>query len=111
MGIGEISRRYSIDIEKLRIFEDNKLIAFTESFNDEDLNRLGDICSLYDSGLSAEEIKMFMTVYDNADKDRCIKFLTVCRNNLLEEIHKKQKCLDNLDFMIYEIKNTKTSIF
>lgn len=110
MGIGEISKRYNIDIKKLQIFEDNNLITFTENFNNEDLNMLSFICSLYDSGLSIDEIKEFMTVYDNDDSGSQLNFLTGCRNDLLNEIHKRQKELDKLDYIIYEIKNKKLSI-
>lgn len=109
--INEISKRYNIDIKKLQIFEENNIITIRENFSDEDLNMLGTVCSLYNGGLSIKEIKDFMAVYNSGNSNSLISFLNGCRHNMLDEIHEKQKSLDNLDYIIYEIKNKKFSIY
>ncbi|MCC8013704.1 MAG: MerR family transcriptional regulator [Eubacterium sp.] len=111
MEINEISKRYNIDIKKLKVFEENNLITFREHFTDEDLNMLSALCSLYDSGLSIKEIKDFMAVYNSGEHSGQISFLTECRHNMLNEIHTKQKNLDKLDYIIYELKNKKIAIY
>jgi len=108
LTLQELSVRYGVDIEKLKIFESNNLISAKE-FSYNDFNKLGMLCILYNSGLSINKIKKFMSLNDNNSEQ--IKILSFCRNNLLEEIHEKQKNLDSLDYIIYEIKNKIHPIF
>lgn len=111
LTIDELSIRYKIDIDKLRAFEKNGLITTLEEFDDSELKRLSTMCTLYDSGLSIEDIKRFLIFNRDGESAEQIKLLNLCRHELLDEIHKKQKSLDSLDYIIYEIKNKTQSIF
>lgn len=103
MTIDEISIRYNIDVNKLRFFEQNELIA--DLSNDQNLKQLAFLCTLYNSGLDIKEIKRFISFYRDKNQAEQIKLLSTKRQNLLDEIHKKQKSIDDLDYIIYEIKN------
>ncbi len=111
LTINEPSIRYKIDIDKLRAFEKNGLITTLEEFDDIALKRLSTMCTLYDSGLSLENIKRFLIFNRTGESAEQIKLLNLCRCDLLDEIHKKQKSLDSLDYIIYEIKNKTQQIF
>lgn len=58
-----------------------------------------------DSGCSADAIRRAETLYEEGAVEDLIRFLRVCRCDALEEIHKKQKQLDQLDMLIRETKN------
>ncbi|MDO4301121.1 MAG: MerR family transcriptional regulator [Clostridia bacterium] len=112
MTLDEISKYYNVDIKKLKFFEKNKLITITNvEFKDKDLKKLSILCTLYDSGLDADNIKRFIKLDYSNEKSEQIKLLNLYRNNLLDSIHKKQKSLDNLDYIIYKIKNKNQQIF
>ncbi len=110
LTINELSVRYNIDIEKLRAFEKSGLITTLEEFDDVALKRLILYGTLYDSGLSLGDIKRFLILNNDGKSTEQIRLLNLYRQNLLDEIHKKQKSLDCLDYIIYEIKN-KTKLF
>lgn len=105
MTINELSLCYKIDIEKLKKFEDNGLITSLDEFDENGLKRLCKMCTLYDSGLSMEEIKLFLKFSKGNNKAEQVKILSAKRQKILDDIHKKQKSLDNIDYFIYEIKN------
>lgn len=111
MTIKELSVRYKIDINKLKLFEKDGLIKASDEFDESGLKRLSTLCALYDSGLSTEEIKKFLILNNEQKTAEQIKLLGISRQNLLDVIHKKQKSLDSLDYIIYEIKNKTQSIF
>lgn len=105
MTIEELSEQYHIEIKKLKLFEKHNLIIITEKFNDNDLKKLSNLCVLYDIGLELETIKKLLFFSQNREVTEEIKILNQYRNTLLDEIHNKQKNLDSLDYIIYEIKN------
>lgn len=60
-----------------------------------------DIYSLAKAGLSEEEIA---EIAGCENIDRQIQMLRKCRYGLLDEIHKKQQSLDEIDYMISRMK-------
>ena len=58
-----------------------------------------------DSGCSADAIRRAETFFQEEAVEDLIRCLRVCRCDALEEIHKKQKQLDQLDMLIRETKN------
>ena len=60
-----------------------------------------DVYSLAKAGFSAGEIK---EISDCQDKERQIRLLRKCRYKLLDEIHKKQQSLDEIDYMIGKMR-------
>lgn len=105
MTIHELNERYKIDPQKLQYFADNHLIETDETYGDKDEKRLSVLCVLYDVGLNADAIKQFLLFDSTQNHAGKIKLLNMRRADLLEDIHLKQKSLDRLDYMLYEIKN------
>lgn len=103
--INEISKRYNIDIEKLKFYEKNGLIKITDNFDEEDLKKLSSLCTLYNCGMNAEDVKKFMGFNYVEEKVELLKFLNKYRDDLLDKIHNMEKNLNNLDFIIYKVKN------
>lgn len=60
-----------------------------------------DIYSLAKAGLSKEEIN---EISGCEDRERQIQMLRKCRYRLLDDIHKKQQSLDEIDYMISQMK-------
>lgn len=109
MTAKEASRHYHISIDKIRYYEENGLLEHNVSpdgkieYTETQTRRVGIIHSLMNAGMRIEEIKEFMKL-NRSDKKGQIEFLRKQRFLLLDEIHKKQQSLDELDYMIYELK-------
>lgn len=110
MTIKELSQTYKIDINKLKVLEDYNLIDL-DNVNDTGINKISVMCSLYDMGMKAEDIKKLVDYDYNKDKIAQINLLNSVRSQLLDKIHQNQKYLDNIDYIIYKIKNKEQSIF
>lgn len=76
-----------------------------ESFQDEDFEKLGMIDTLLNAGFTPEETKDYLQLLkENKTEQQQITILTNKRRIILDEIHKKQKLLDCLDYMLWEKK-------
>lgn len=105
LTIHEMERLYKIDIAKLKYLADNCLIEEKDSFDRKDEQRLGILCSLYDIGFRADALKRFMRFDSEENFAGEVKLLNSYRSRILSDIHTKQKMIDQVDYMIYEIKN------
>jgi len=105
MTLCELSKRYKIRLDKLQYFTDNNLIEEEQIYSDKGVKRLGILCTLYGVGLSAAEMKRFLSFDSAHNRTEQIKLLNMRRADLLEDIHVRQKSLEQVDYMIYEIKN------
>lgn len=75
--------------------------AVANEYRDRDFNNLGLIDTLLRAGFPPEEIRRFLSLTEKAGTDgQQIRMLRKGRRTLLDDIHKKQQLLDNLDFMI-----------
>lgn len=112
MTAEEASRHYHISIDKIRYYEENGLLEHRISadgkieYTEAQIHCAGMIHSLLESGMGMEKIKAFMKLfYENkSDKSGQIQILRKQRFLLLDEIHKKQQSLAELDYMIGELK-------
>ncbi len=59
---------------------------------------------LYDLGLTEDEIKVAQRLDKAGRSDDLRKYLKLCRCDLIEELHRSQKKVDNLDYLIRTIK-------
>jgi DNA-binding transcriptional MerR regulator len=115
MTIDEASKRFQIDIEKLKYYESNGLLECKKNENgvsdyqDADLQRVSLIHFLLDAGLDLEILKHFLKLLEHSaqTKDEQIRILKKQRFRLLDDLHCKQQSLDRLDYIIHEIKNQK----
>ena len=112
MTAEEVSRNYHISVEKIKYYEKNGLLEHTVlpdgeiEYTEQQIRCAGLIHSLINSGLAMEKIKDFMKLFykDGSDRKEQIQILRKQRVLLLDEIHKKQQSLDELDYMIDELK-------
>lgn len=74
-------------------------------YREADFGRLGLVNTLLRAGLSPEETGRFLNMTETAGtEEEQIRMLRRKRRNLLDDIHKRQKILDELDYMIWERK-------
>lgn len=115
MTLDEASRQFHISMEKLKTYEENKLLEHqtladgTFDYTETALRRVGLIHSLLKSGMDMEALKKYLRLLDDktGSKEEQVRILRKQRCRLLEDIHDKQQALDELDYMIRETKNHK----
>ena len=115
MTIEETSKTYGIPISVLKEYErwglcgEVKKVMGAWQYDRTDIERLSLIMTLHDVGFTNEEIEQYMRLY-LSDKDTAkelSEMLRHKRDGTLDEIHLKQKQLDRLDYLRFEI--TKAS--
>ena len=112
MTLREASEKFRIDIKKLKLYEDNdflkcdKYVNGVPDYTENEIRKVGIIHSLHKAGLEMPLIKQYLILTnDKAErKEEKIRLLRKQRCRLLEEIHGKQQSIDELDYMIDEIR-------
>ncbi len=64
------------------------------------------IQNMKDAGCSEETINRFLCCYQAGDIKGQLKILANHRQTLLDEIHKGQKEIDCLDYLVYQIEKS-----
>lgn len=64
------------------------------------------IQNLKDAGCDTETIKNFMSDLQKGDEKSSLKRLNIHRKKLLDSLHKEQKCIDCLDYLVYQMSGT-----
>lgn len=114
MTINEASKRYQIPIKILKQYEswglcsEVKKVMGAWQYDESDIQRLSTIMTLHDIGFTNEEIKQYMELLlkGKATERKRMKMLNEKRNGTLDEIHFKEKQLDRLDYLRYEIQKS-----
>jgi DNA-binding transcriptional MerR regulator len=115
MTIKEASKKYNIPIKILQKYEswglcgEVKKVMGSWHYDDSDLERLSLIMTLHDIGFTNEEIEKYMRLLlkrESSEQER-MEMLNNKRNGTLDEIHFKEKQLDRLDYLRFEIKNKR----
>lgn len=111
MTIEEASRKYCIPIRILHEYENMKLCKTVKqvmgawNYDDEDIERLSLIMTLYNTGFSKKDVDEYMQLaLLEKNNEKCLKILNQKRKNTLDQIHILEKQLDHLDFLKNEIK-------
>lgn len=67
----------------------------------------GELCLLEKAGMDEETLQQFVSLTQRGEDaaEEQIRMLRRCRCQLLEEIHVKQRQLDQLDYWIHRIKS------
>ncbi len=112
MTIDEASERYNIPIRILREYEswglcgEVKKVMGSWQYDDGDIERLSTIMTLHDIGFTNEEIEQYMRllVEGQSTEAQRMHMLEIKRNGTLDEIHFKQRQLDRLDYLRFEMK-------
>lgn len=63
--------------------------------------------NLTDAGCTDEMVEKFMALQDSEDEEQQIRLLSGHRKHLLEKLHKDEKRIDCLDYLIYQMQNKK----
>ncbi|GLC80715.1 MerR family transcriptional regulator [Lacrimispora brassicae] len=108
----EVSRCYNIPVSILQEYESwglcdaVKKVMGVWQYDDIDLERLSLIMTLHDIGFSRDEVETYMRLLleGNSSENERLHMLNEKRNNTLDEIHFREKQLERMDYLRYEIK-------
>lgn len=80
-------------------------------YSDELMDYIGIINVLMDAGAEVNTLRVFMQklTQSTITKEEKLHYLRRQRKNLLENIHSKQKSLDQLDYIIFDINRISGS--
>lgn len=118
MTIKEASERYKIPIKVLQEYEswglcgEVKKVMGSWHYDESDIERLSTIMTLHDIGFTNEQVEKYMRLLlkgKSTEKER-LKMLNEKRNGTLDEIHFKEKQLDRLDYLRFEIQKGNLDI-
>lgn len=115
MTIREASERYQIPLHILKEYESWGLCGAVKKvmgawqYDDEDLERLSLIMSLHDIGFTGQEVETYMRLLlERRDGDRGrLRMLNQKRSAALDEIHFRERQLQRLDYLRYEIQKNR----
>lgn len=65
--------------------------------------------NLKDAGCSRETVEQFMRLEEEGRTEEQIMLLSRHRSKLLDRIHKEEKRIDCLDYLVYQIQKTQTA--
>ena len=114
MTIQEASERYNIPIKILNEYESWGLcdavrkVMGAWQYDENDIQRLSMIMTLHDIGFEKEEVETYMKLLlagESTQQER-MRMLNEKRNGTLDEIHFKERQLDRLDYLRYEMKKS-----
>ena len=111
----EASKCYQIPVQVLDEYErwglcgTVKQVVGVWQYDDQDLERLSTIMALHDIGFSPQEVESYMRLMlSGADTHReRLRMLEKRRNAVLDEIHLKEKQLQRLDYLRYQMRGQK----
>lgn len=115
MTIQEASKKYNIPIKILQDYEswglcgEVKKVMGSWQYDDSDIERLSMIMTLHDIGFTNVEVEKYMRLSSQgkpAEQER-MEMLNTKRDSTLDEIHFKEKQLDRLDYLRFEIQRAR----
>ena len=110
----EASKHFNIPIRILDEYERWGLCSAVKKvmgkwqYDDSDLEKLSLIMTLHDVGFNSKEIEIYMRLLLN-DKDtdkKQLDMLNEKRDTILDRIHFREKQLERLDYLRYEINKS-----
>lgn len=67
------------------------------------------IQNLKDAGCTDEMVEKFMALQDNEGEEQQLRLLSVHRKHLLEKLHRDERRIDCLDYLIYQMEKKKSN--
>lgn len=118
MTINEASERYNIPIKVLEEYAnwglcgEVKKIMGSWQYDDSDIERLSTIMTLHDIGFTNAEVEKYMRLLVAGESTQAerMQMLDSKRTGTLDEIHFKERQLDRLDYLRFEMKRSKDHI-
>lgn len=105
MTLQEAEKQFGLPrsvLEKYISFGLIRKTSIPDEYRDEDFERLGLIDTLLGAGFTPEEAKRYLLLTESKGTDeQQLSMLKKQRRFLLEDIHKKQRFLDSIDYMIW----------
>lgn len=105
MTLQEAEKQFGLPrsvLEKYISFGLIRKTSIPDEYRDEDFERLGLIDTLLGAGFTPEEAKRYLLLTESKGTDeQQLSMLKKRRRFLLEDIHKKQRFLDSIDYMIW----------
>ena len=108
-SIQDVSKKIGLTAHTLRYYEKEGLISGVErsqggfrQYTDEDLERLGLICCLKNTGMSIQEIARFVQLTHEGDHtlEERVELLRVHRENVLARIAEMEKHLEKVTWKL-----------
>ena len=98
----DVIKNYNIPADLLNKYE---AIQKCKSYSDKDIENISMIMTLYDAGFDDTEVKKYISfsLSDEDTTDKRTAILTKKRKHTLDEIHLKQKQLDDIDYLRYKV--------
>ena len=117
MTIEQASEHFGVPLDKLQFYEDQGLFECHKQpdgrieYTDDLMDYIGIIDVLTDAGAEADTLRSFMQglMQSSITKDEKLRYLRSQRQKLLESIHTKQKSLDQLDYIIFDVNRASDS--
>ena len=90
----------------MTLIEASKRFQISIDYTEDELHKVGIIHSLLKAGMDITLLRRYLQLLCRKmeNKDEQVRILRKQRYQLLEEIHRKQQSLDELDYMIEEIR-------
>ena len=111
MTLAEAEKKFNLPMDTLKQYVSFGFIhkkqndSQAEDYMDQDFERLGLIETLMSAGFTAEETRKYLSLTENMGTgEEQIRMLRKHRYIVLDDIHKRQQLLDQLDFMIWNKK-------
>lgn len=105
MTLQEAEKQFGLPrsvLEKYISFGLIRKTSISDEYRDEDFERLGLIDTLLGVGFTPEEAKRYLLLAESKGTDeQQLSMLKKRYRFLLEDIHKKQRFLDSIDYMIW----------
>ena len=106
-SIQDVSKKTGLTAHTLRYYEKEGLISGVErsqggfrQYTDEDLERLGLICCLKNTGMSIQEIARFVTHEGDHTLQERVELLRAHREQVLKRMAEMQKHLDKVTWKL-----------
>lgn len=110
MTLEEACKRFSLDLEKLKGYEQEGFLKpCSGDYTEDEIRRVGLIHSLQKAGMEPESLKSYLDLEEDTLRGRRekIRLLRKTRSCLLESIHEKQRSLDEIDYLIDGIRKNQ----
>ena len=112
MTLHEASEKYNIPIKVLQEYEswglcgEAKKVMGSWRYDDSDIERLSTIMTLHDIGFRGDEVEKYMRLLlkGKSTEGERMEMLNNKRSGTLDEIHFKEKQLDRLDYLRFEMQ-------
>ena len=119
MTITEVSEKYKIPLALLQRSATEKADAESKGrklrqaeayrFTDSDIEQLSVRMTLQDIGFAEEEVAAYLRLRQDGENsaEACLNMLNKLRSRTLDMIHGKEKALERIDYLRYELQTKK----